>query len=162
MALGLVLAAWAIDTRADDEVLRGVEVGGEELGGLGGDDLDAVIARVAGRVEDGEVRVETPDGDLEVDAAGLGVDVDERATRAVALEVGSSGSGPSRVWGWVESFWSPRATDLVVAVDEAQVAEVVTEQDPTSRREPTEPSVAWGEETARLAVVPGADGRGLD
>ena len=58
----LVVGVWAIDTRGGSDVPRGVEVGGEDVGGLRRAALADVVATVARRVEHGEMRVATPDG----------------------------------------------------------------------------------------------------
>jgi vancomycin resistance protein YoaR len=158
----LVGVAWAIDTGGGGEVPRGVSIGGEHVGGLRGAALDEVVAGVARRVEGGDVRIETPQGDLEDRAGRLGVRVDEEATAQRALDADRRGWLPGRVWGWIRGLFGVRSSAVVAEVDEDRLAGVLAERDPTDPQPPTEPGVTWDAEAGRLVVSPGADGRGLD
>ncbi|MCI3949048.1 MAG: hypothetical protein K0R11_982, partial [Acidimicrobiales bacterium] len=117
---------------------------------------------VARRVEGGDVRVETPDGDLRGRADRLGLRVDVDATVERALDADRRGWFGSRVWSWARGLFGARASAVVAEVDEGRLADVLADRDPTDRTPPTEPGVAWNPETSRLVAAPGADGRGLD
>jgi vancomycin resistance protein YoaR len=162
LVLGLVVVAWVVDTGAGGDVPRGVSVGGEDVGGMDRAELGEVVARVAHRVEDGEVRLDTPDGDLRERADRLGVQVDEAATAARAIDADRRGWPGARVWGWVRGLFGARSSAVVADVDEGRLADLLAVQDPTDRRAATEPGLGWDEEAQRLVVTPGADGRGLD
>jgi vancomycin resistance protein YoaR len=162
LLVGLVVAAWAVDTGGGGDVPRGVEVGGEAVGGLRRAAVADVVATVARRVEDGEVRVTTPDGGLRSRADRLGLHVDEAATVERALDADRRGWLGARVWGWVRGLFGARSSAVVADVDEGRLAEVLADGDPTDREEPTEPGLAWDPEAKRLVVEPGADGHGLD
>jgi vancomycin resistance protein YoaR len=162
LVLVLVGVAWAIDTSGGGEVPRGMTIGGEHVGGLRGAGLDEVVAAVARRVEGGDVRIDTPQGDLEERAGRLGLRVDEEATAQRALDADRRGWLPGRVWGWLRGLFGARSSAVVAEVDEDRLGDVLAERDPTDPESPTEPGITWDAEAGRLVVTPGADGRGLD
>jgi vancomycin resistance protein YoaR len=162
LLLALVVAAWAIDTGGGGDVPRGVEIGGEAVGGLRGAPLDSVVDRVARRVEHGDVLVATPDGHLRARADRLGLRVDEGATAERALEADQRGWLGARVWGWVRGLFGARSSAVVAGVDEGRLADVLADRDPTDHVAATEPGLAWDAEGERLVLASGADGRGLD
>jgi vancomycin resistance protein YoaR len=160
----LLLAAiglWALDTsRAEGEVLRNVEIAGRPMGGLGGAALDDALGSLAEEYPAAPVRVETPEGAIELVGSDVGLSLDVAATRAEVLAVGRSGSVPRRFASWLSALVRPRTSDLAVTLDASRVEAAVVERDPSGRVPPTEPGITAS--GGDLAVVPGVEGRGLD
>ncbi|MBW3644771.1 MAG: VanW family protein, partial [Actinobacteria bacterium] len=155
----LLFAAWAIDAPPEDQVLRNVELVDRAVGGLSRSRLAVAVDAVGDRYAGATVRIETPDGDLDVAGDRLGLALDEEATVDAVLAVGRDDPLLLRPFAWLASFVSPRQAPVVVAVDQAQVREVLAEEDPTDRQAPVEPSVIGVE--GRIEVRPGENGRGL-
>ena len=101
------------------------------------------------------VVVHAPGGDLRTTAEAMGLTVDEAASRR-ALEDAESG-GPA---DWLRGLLARREAPLVTRIDEAKVHEVVRSSDPTTRRDPVEPSIVGTEDG--IEVEDGRPGRGLD
>jgi len=161
LALLLVLyIAWAVDTQGGgDEVVRNVDLAGRPVGGLGRAELASVVSQVAERYPSASVRVETADGDVSFSGDEVGLVLDQGATVDAALEVGRRGSLVLRPFTWLASLVSARDAEVVVAVDEPRLRQVLAEDDPTGRQDPIEPSIR-GEE-GEIVVVDGEPGRGL-
>lgn len=157
----LTLAAWQLDTE-DDEVTRGVEVAGRPVGGLDRAELDEVLAELAEEYARTTVTVRTPEGDLTATGAEIGLALDVDATRAQVLGVGRDGPASKRFLEWVSALTDTRSSDVQATIDEARLAPIVVERDPTGRTLPTEPRIATDGEAGALGVVPGVDGSGLD
>ena len=156
-----VIGLWALDTsRAEGEALRNVEVAGRPVAGLEADALDEALTSLAEEYPSAPVRVETPEGPIEVVGSEVGLSLDVAATRARILEVGRTGSLPRRFTSWVSALVSPRTSELAVTLDTARVQEVVVAADPSGRVPPTEPGIEARD--GDLVVVPGVAGRGLD
>ena len=101
------------------------------------------------------VVVHAPGGDLRTTAEAMGLTVDEAASRR-ALEDAESG-GPV---DWLRGLLARREAPLVTRIDEATVPEVVRSSDPTTRRDPVEPSIVGTSDG--IEVRDGRAGRGLD
>lgn len=157
--VALLFAAWAIDAPPEDQVLRNVELVDRAVGGLGESRLAGVVDAVADRYAGVTVRVETPDGDMEVPGERLGLTLDEDATTEAVLAVGRDDPLLLRPFAWLASFVSPREAPVVVALDAVRVREVLAEEDPSDRKPAVEPQVRGAE--GRIDVVPGENGRGL-
>ncbi|MDP8988397.1 MAG: VanW family protein [Actinomycetota bacterium] len=157
--VALLFAAWAVDSPPEDQVVRNVELADRAVGGLDRSELAVAVDAVAERYAGATVRVETPDGDLEVAGERLGLALDEDATTDAVLNVGRDDPLLLRPFAWLASFVSPRQAPVVVAVDELGVREVLAEEDPTDRKAPVEPAVTGAQ--GRIEVVPGENGRGL-
>ena len=156
-----VLALWAVDTRrAEGEALRNVEVAGRPVAGLDAAALDAALRSLAEEYPGAPVRVETPEGTIEVRGADVGLALDAGATRAAVLAVGREGSVARRFASWARSLVAPRTSELAVTLDPSLVEAVVVARDPSGRVPPTEPGLVAAD--GELVLVPGVDGRGLD
>jgi vancomycin resistance protein YoaR len=159
VVVALLFAAWAVDSPPGDRVVRNVELAGRSVGGLSQARLAVAVDGVADRYAGATVRVETPDGDVEIAGDRLGLALDEEATVDAVLDVGRDDPVLLRPFSWLASFFSPRDAPVVVAVDEIMVRQVLAEEDPTDRQPPVEPTLQSAE--GRIEVVPGKDGRGL-
>ncbi len=159
LVLGL-FAAWAIDTGGNaDEVVRNVELAGRSIGGLDRSRLGPVVDDLAERYPDATVRITTPAGDVETSGERLGLALDRDATIDAAVELGSEGSVLTRPFRWLASLVSPRQAPVLVSVDELRVRAMLTEDDPTGREAPIEPSITGAD--GQITVVPGQPGIGL-
>ncbi len=155
-----LFAVSTIDTQGDDDqVVRNVELAGRPIGGLDRSDLASVVEAVGERYPDATVRITTPAGDVEASGESLDLALDPEATIEAALDVGRSGSVLTRPFAWLASLVSPRQAPVLVGADETRIRTVLTENDPTGREAPVEPSITGAE--GEIAVVPGRPGRGL-
>ncbi|MGH9226191.1 MAG: VanW family protein [Acidimicrobiales bacterium] len=158
-----VVAAWAIDSRAQDGgVLPNAEVADKSVRGMDRDELAAWVHTTAERFATAAVEVRTAGedgGGFEATVPELGVAVDEERTVADALDAGRKGALPARVWRWVRSFISPIQLPVAIKVDRATLDRVVAERD-RSRTPPTEPDLEVKGD--RLEGVAGKNGRGVD
>ena len=159
--LVLIVAAWALDARGHDgEALRGVELGGRDVGGMDRTELADATAAIASSYDDAEIVVHTDDGDITTNAAAVGLTVDVAATVEQALEAGRDDALPVRPLRWLTSLVGGRETGVVVNVDRARVRALVAAEDPTDRTEPIEPGIVGDD--GEVAVVLGEDGEGID
>ncbi|HEX6595352.1 MAG TPA: VanW family protein, partial [Acidimicrobiales bacterium] len=159
IAVLAVLAAWAIDARAQrDAVLPRVDVGNRQVRGMDRAELGAWVAETAQRFSQASVVVESDGGGLEATVPELGAAVDEAATVADVLAAGREGSFLKRVWTWARSFLAPVEVPLAVNVDRSTLDRVVAERD-KGRTPPVEPDLAVVE--GQLRPVPGENGRGV-
>jgi vancomycin resistance protein YoaR len=159
--VAILLAAWILDSRAHDgEAMRNVEIAGRAVGGRGVEALEAVAEDVASGYADASVVIATPDGDIETDAAAIGLAVDVDATVERALDVGRDDPLPLRPLRWLTGLVSSREAGVDVSVDRGALRALVAEQDPTGRTEPVEPGITA--EDGQLAVVLGEPGEGID
>jgi vancomycin resistance protein YoaR len=164
-ALGLLgcglVAAWALTAGASrDEVARNVRLAGHDIGGMSPAELDAVVAAVAAELQEGEVRVEAPQGGFTTDTSSLGVSIVPADTARSALLVGRRGAVPARVWGWALSFIRPREAPVRISIRTASVHDAVLSLDPGPREAPQEPSVTYKD--GAFVAVAGKPGRGID
>src|SRR5680860_93727 len=84
-----VVAAWAIDTgAAGGQVLRNVELAGQDIGGLASDDLVDTIERLDAEMTGRAVHIETPEVSYDTTAAEIGLSIDEIDTAEAALDTG--------------------------------------------------------------------------
>ncbi|MEM9714303.1 MAG: VanW family protein [Actinomycetota bacterium] len=154
----LWIVAFAVDSAAHSgQVARNVTLAGEEIGGLGEDDLAARIDGLSESYGRRTVVLRAPDGtEFELDAAELGLAVDAEATADRALDAGRGGflTGP---FGWLGSFLSDRSSDVVLAVDDDAVASAVAA---LTGDEPIEPTLVVLD--GELQVRPGFPGQVVD
>jgi vancomycin resistance protein YoaR len=158
--VGLLLAAWGIDTATGGDVVRNVELAGRPVGGDERTELDGTIAAYTDQLATTPVRLVTPNGELTTTAAELGVSVDADATRQAVLDAGR-GFAPARPLQWLASMVSPHEVDPVVDVDAATVSATVIALEGENRVLPTEPTFQLGDDGA-LDLVAGVPGTGLD
>ena len=160
MIVGLLLAAWGIDTATGGDVVRNVELAGEPVGGDERSELDAAIDAYAAQLATTPVRLVASAGELETTAGDLGVTVDVDATREAVLEAGR-GFAALRPLQWLASFVSPHEVDPVVDVDAATVSTTVIALEGENRVLPTEPTFQLADD-GTLVLVAGVPGTGLD
>jgi vancomycin resistance protein YoaR len=157
----VILGGWALDANAHDgKVLRRVTLAGRDISSLTRPELAAVVDAVAADVPTKEVEVRAEGGGFTVDAASLGVSVDEVATIRSALDIGRTGGLPKRFTTWLGSFRGERRAPVEVRVAESAVYAAVEENDPGARTPATEPSVAFTD--GALRAVEGKAGKGID
>ena len=151
-------AAWLLDEhRHRGEVMRNVEIAGEEVAGLRGDALVAAVRAAAGRYGDAKITIRTPKGDLALTPADIGLTVDVDATVERALDAGHHDVTPLP---WLTALIGDRESGVVAKVDRSKIRAVIAAKDPTGRKPPVEPGING--EDGQIAVVLGQDGIGLD
>ncbi|MBW3614793.1 MAG: VanW family protein [Actinobacteria bacterium] len=159
--LALLALAWQLDTsRSEGRVQRRVTLAGRPVSGLTEQQLGRVVGRLAAEVPARQVEVRAPGGGFTTDGRTLGLRVAEPATVRAALRVGRSGSAPTRLWQWVNSFRGDRPAPLRVSLDASAVYATVAAKDPGPRRPPVEPSIAF--KKGAFVAVAGEPGRGID
>lgn len=155
------LAAWAFDTwMGNDLVVRNTKLGGQPIGGQGAADIAPVIAAAAQRLSSTTVKVVTPQGVLATTSSEITLVVDQQATLDRALQLGSQAPLWKQPLNWVKSFFAPREAPVVALVDDAKLASVIAQRDPTQRVEPIEPNISVDDQGG-LRAVPGVNGHGL-
>jgi vancomycin resistance protein YoaR len=159
LVLGLLIGAWAIDTRGS-RVVRNVELGGHPVGGSTVDELEATVADLAVDYQDAAVRVVTPEQTYESTAGELGLVLDEAATVEAARDEGGDEPAVLRPFTWLVSLFRPRAVPLRFEADEASLDATLAALEAERRIAPVEPAIQAG--PAGLVVVPGTPGSGLD
>lgn len=159
LALVIVVALWAVDTKAsEDTVGRKVTLGGRSVAGMDRQELEAAVADLGGRYHDAAVVVEAPDGGFEATAPELGLSVDQARTVADAMAVGRTGNIAARLFGWAKGFLAERRAPVRIDVDQAAMERIVRERDP-KRTPPVEPSITVKDD--KVVAKPGEPGRGI-
>jgi vancomycin resistance protein YoaR len=159
LALVVVIALWAVDTKvSDDKVGRKVSLGGRSIAGMDAHELEAAVADLAGRYREAGVVVEAPDGGFEATAPELGLSVDQARTATDAMAVGRTGNVVARMWGWARAFVADRPAPVRIEVDQGAMERIVRERDP-KRTPPVEPSVMVKDD--KVVPKPGEPGRGI-
>lgn len=155
-----VVVAWGLDGGQNGKVARNVTLAGRQVGGMSPAGLTAVANLVAQDYSQAPVQVQAQEGGFATNAQAIGmaVQVDQTVDRTMSLE--TSGPVHRRIWGWLQSFFTPRTAPVVVSVDAKAVYRVVSESDPGPKTPPTEPGVR--EEEGRLRPVAGKPGTGID
>ena len=162
LVLLVVVAAWAIDTGASGgEVLRNVELAGEDIGGLASDDLVETVENIDAQMVDRPVRIETPEVTYETTASEIGLSIDEVDTAESALEQGRVSALVLRPFQWVASFFQPREIEIDYSVDHQDARSTLRRLEGDSLLAPTEPTIET-EDGEPFHVVPGKPGSGID
>ena len=158
-----MVAAWAIDTgAAGGEVLRNVDLGGEDVGGLTSDELLDEIEELDARLADRTVVIATPDQRYETTAREIGLTVDRIATAEEALDEGRSAPLPLRPFAWVASFARAHDTRVRFDVDQEQARTTLRKLEGDSLVPPREPTITTDADGGPFQVVPGEAGSGID
>ena len=159
--VGLVVVAWAVDARiADGEVVRNVELAGNDIGGRSEDAVRDLVRDLADEYPETTVRIVTPDDTFATTAGELGLAIDPDATVAAAMDAGRDGPLPLRPVSWLTSFFGTDDVPISFSVDEATVAATLPPLEGTTRLAAVEPSLSAGPDG--FTVVPGEEGVGLD
>jgi vancomycin resistance protein YoaR len=176
--LVLLLGGWAVDTAAlSGQVMRNVEVGGREVGGLGEASLPEVMEDLNTELASRPVVINVPAAQAEVPGAAagasapiqrtyettageLGLSVDAEATAEAALDAGRSDSLFARPFAWLRSFFSPREVDVRYTVSESHVLAEMLEQQGADLLVPHDATIQLAE--GSWVAVAGRAGQGID
>jgi vancomycin resistance protein YoaR len=154
-----LVVAWAVDS-SSGEVARNVELAGVPIGGLSEGELTGRVGEVAADFAAMPVELRGGDRTYTTTASELGLTVDEDATAAAALDVGTSTFPLARPFVWARSLVATRDAPVQLQVGDELVASTLLALQGEDRTPPTEPSVEVVDGT--LQVVPGVAGRGVD
>jgi hypothetical protein len=122
LVVGLLLAAWALDSSsADGKVPRNVVLAGRDISKAREDALAATVADIAEEYAAAEVEIRTPGRTYEVPAGELGLALDQKATVRAALDLDRDRPLVLRPLLWLASFLDERQADLVFTLDEQQL-----------------------------------------
>ena len=160
MALG-VGALYAYDQQYVGRVLPGVSVGGTDLSGMTEAEASAALSTAYASMDDGEVVVTGPDGDITFTFKELGRSADVAGMTAAAMSAGRSGNPAERAISNARVALRGLQLDPMVVVDEAVVAAKLTKLATSLHRDPTEASVTVDIKEG-FAVIPGEPGRSAD
>lgn len=162
VAVLMLVAAWAIDTgAAGGEVLRNVQLAGQDVGGMGSSDLLEHLESLDAELRDRVVRVVTPDATYETTAEDIGLSIDARATAAAALDVGRDQVLPLRPLQWIAGFIDPSTVDVRYEVDVEAARTTIRELEGDSLVAPREPGIVSNDGDP-FQPVPGRAGSGID
>jgi vancomycin resistance protein YoaR len=162
LVLLAVVAAWAIDTGASGgEVLRNVELAGEDIGGMGTDELMDAVEELDAQTVDRPVRIETPEATYETTAGEIGLSVNRSVTADAALEEGRVTVLPLRPFQWLAGFVSPRQVEVEYAVDHESARTTIRSLEGDARQAPVEPTIQ-SVDGGPFEPVPGQAGSGID
>lgn len=162
VAVLMLVAAWAIDTgAAGGQVLRNVELAGDDVGGMGTDDLLEHVEALDAEMRDRAVRVVTPDATYETTAGALGLAIDARATASAALDEGRTEVLPLRPLTWIAGFVRPSTAAVHYEVDVETARSTIRELEGDSLVAPQEPTIASADGDP-FQPVPGRPGTGID
>ena len=160
LAAAAFVVAWSLDGEQNGRVGRNVELAGRPVGGMSPNELRTVVTETAQEYAHTQVEVQAPEGGFLTNAQALGLTLQIEPTVAATLNLERTGPIHERIWGWLQSFITPRSAPVQIAVDRKAVYRVVDSLDPGPRSEPTEPGIrAAG---GRLQAVQGKAGTGID
>ena len=161
IALVLLLAAWAIDSRAGHAtVSRNVEIGSHDIGKLREEKVVAVVKELSDDFSKTKVRIETTKATYDSTAADLGLEIDQDATVADALDVGKDDALPVKPFFWLASFVSPRKADLKYKVREDALRMRLALLEGADAVQPAEPAIVASSDV--VGVRAGTPGSALD
>ncbi|MDO4792221.1 MAG: L,D-transpeptidase family protein [Buchananella hordeovulneris] len=135
-----------------DRALPGTRVAGKDVAGLQQDEIAAIVAwseAQAGLSLNGDV-------DAQFSLAELGIDVDEQATAAAALERSAG------LWNRFSALWS-EGTNIspLLVVDDAALAAATNDLVPAASAKPVDAAIKVSDQ-GEVEVVPGRPGLKLD
>lgn len=160
LALAAVFAGWRLDGEQNGRVGRNVALAGRPVDGMSADELRAVVTQVAAEYGRAQIEVQAPQGGFLTDAPALGLALQVEPTVTATLNLERTGPIHQRIWGWLQSFITPRSAPVQISFDRKAVYRVVDSLDPGPRTEPTEPGIrAAG---GGLEAVEGKPGTGID
>lgn len=159
--VALVLGGWGVDRAvASGDAPRNVVVRDRAVGGLDGDDLDAVLTGMATDYQDEPIAIVTPEGTLETTAGELGVELDVEATAQDVLELDRREPLLEQPFNWIGALTSERSAPATFRINstaaDARLAELI-DTNSVAAVEPTieATDVGWD-------VVPGTDGSTIE
>ena len=161
-AVLLVVAAWAIDTgMSGGEVVRNVQLAGQDVGGLDASDLLERVESLDASMRSRPVRIVTPSQSYETTAGEIGLSIDPRRTARLALDLGRGDPLPVRPVTWLASFLAPREVDVRYDVDAETARSTIRALEGDFMTAPREPTIE-SFEGEQFRVVPGQAGAGID
>lgn len=157
-----VIAAWAIDTgAATGEVLRNVELDGEDIGGLAADDLLQEIEELGRSFADRRVRINSENITYQTTAGAIGLAVDTVGTTNAALDEGRTAMMVARPFGWLASFVRHHEARIHYTIDLEQARTTLRQLEGSAQVLPVEPTIQ-SHDGAPFVPVEGEPGTGID
>jgi vancomycin resistance protein YoaR len=161
IALVLLLAAWAIDSSAGNAtVSRNVEIGDKDISKLREDKVVAVVKDLSDDFSKTKVSIETSKAKYESTAGKLGLEIDQDATVAEALDAGKDDALPIQPVLWLASFVAPRKADVQYKVREDVLTMELALLQGDDAVQPAEPAIVAS--TDVVGVRAGTPGSALD
>jgi len=122
----LPVAAFAVDeVRANGEVARNVTAAGIDLGGLGEVDAITALRTYETDLATKELTYLVAESSFAVTPRDLGLDIDEDAILAVAMQQRREKGFVGRLFGWFGSFGDERQLEVTVAVEPDRLDELL-------------------------------------
>jgi vancomycin resistance protein YoaR len=161
IALVLLLAAWAIDSSAGNAtVSRNVEISSRDIGKFREEKVVAVVKDLSDDFSKTKVRIESSKGTYESTAADLGLEIDQDATVADALDVGKDDALPVKPFFWLASFVSARKADVKYKVRDDALRMQLALLEGADAVQPAEPAIVASADV--VGVRAGTPGSALD
>lgn len=136
-ALMTPVAAFAIDEmRYNGEVARNVMAGTAELGGLGHDDALTALQEYERQLGAAPITYRVGDETFEIPGSAIGVDIDEEAILAIAMEQRRTSGFLSRFADWFGSFGDTIVIDVPVEYDPDQLDDLLDEWEQVAINDP--------------------------
>lgn len=119
LALAAFYAIATIDIRAHDgQALRGVSLGGTDVGGMTAQELDAEFDRLQSVLDVSPVTIfESPEVGYFIEAERLGLEIDRAKTRRDVFAAGRTGTTLARPFRWIGSVLSAHRVDATLRLD---------------------------------------------
>lgn len=160
LAIGLLVAAWAVDGwLSSDRVARNVTLAAVPVGNQTPEELDASVQELAAQLPATEVEIDAGEFTLTSTAGALGIGVDQERTVARVMDIDRGDPLPVRPIRWLQSWFGERSSDVVLTVDAEELSRSLVELEGDRRTDPVEPSIAATAEAVTL--VPGTPGQQL-
>lgn len=122
----LPVFAYAIDSvRTSGEVARNVSAAGVDLGGLGEEDARAAIVEYESQLAETPAVFVVKDSEFVLNPTDIGLDVDEEAVLAAAMEQRRDKGALSSFFGWFGSFGDEIELEVPVTLDPELLDEVL-------------------------------------
>lgn len=160
LVAAMTTTAWALDTRGDHNVRRGVEVAGRDVGGLSRRALSKRVTEIAQQFGRLQVAVNGGDQRLVSTAQKLGIDVDVAATVTAAMAAGRHDPGPAAPFRWLKALLGGREVGLRLRVDHSTALSDLHRLEGDRRVDPVEPRLEVRD--GKIVAIPGKGGGGLD
>lgn len=163
LILAIWLLVWLVDySGGGDKTPRGLKIespvipeGSVDVGGLGEEDVTAVVVDLAERFQQTPVEIATPSQAISVTAADVGLAVDVEATVAAIVELDSGEGNPI---GWTASFFESSRSELLLTLsaDASRIARLESQL----HLAPSDPHIVL--ENGTFQVAPGVPGEIAD
>jgi len=157
---GATTAAWAIDTRGDHSVRRGVVVAGTDVGGKSETAVRSKLERVATSFATTAVVIAEGNHRISTTAGKIGLTVDIPGTAAAVLSTGRHDPGPLAPLRWAKALVSDRPVGVRLQLDRTVAAATIVRLEGPRIKPAIEPKLAVKD--GQVATVPGVNGDGLN